>query len=353
MIGRFSYQARRTFASPSSSSNGPLSGIKVLDLTRILAGPSCTMTLADFGADVYKIEHVKGGDGTRNWAPFLDNSKMSSYFVSLNRNKKSVCINFQSVEGQKVLRDLAQKCDVLVENYVPGVLQKYKLDYDSLKHVAPQLVYCSITGFGSEGPYAKKPGVDLIAASYTAFLSLTGPKNGEPCRAAVSTIDLMTGLHAEGAILAALLERHRTGCGRKIDTNLFSTGVWALTAYALNYLNLGLEATRIGTEHESVVPYKAFRSKDGYFTAGAINDDQFEEFCSILGVPELRTDKRFLSCQDRAENRETLYEILEPIFGEKTTSEWCELLSGTSLPYAPLNTISQVIQVFNRLLRVT
>lgn len=343
MIGRFSHQARRTFALPSSSSNnGPLSGVKVLDLTRILAGPACTMTLADFGADVYKIEHIKGGDGTRNWAPFLKGSKMSCYFASLNRNKKSICIDFQSVEGQTVLRGLAQKCDVLVENYVPGVLQKYKLDYESLKNVAPRLVYCSITGFGSEGPYAKKPGVDLIAASYTAFLSMTGPKNGEPCRAAVSTIDLMTGLQAEGAILAALFERYRTGCGRKIEANLFSTGVWALKGYALNYLNLGVEATRMGTEHESVVPYKAFESKDGYFTTGAINDHQFEKFCSILGVPELSTDERFLSCKDRAENRELLYEILSPIFREKTTSEWYELMKNTSLPHAPLNTVSQV-----------
>lgn len=351
MIVRLSHLAKRTFSTPSASSNGPLSGIKILDLTRILAGPSCTMTFADFGADVYKIEHIKGGDGTRNWAPFLKGSKMSSYFVSLNRNKKSVCVNFQSVEGQKLLRDLAQKCDVLIENYVPGVLQKYGLDYDSLKNIAPRLVYCSITGFGSEGPYATKPGVDLIAASYTAFLNMTGPKNGEPCRTAVSTIDLMTGLHAEGAILAALLERHRTGYGRKIDANLFSTGIWALGAYALNYLNLGLEASRMGTEHESVVPYKSFKSKDGYITAGAINDHQFNEFCSILSVPELSADKRFLSCKDRAEHREALYEIVEPIFCEKTTTEWCELLSGTSLPHAPLNTVSQVI-VFDRFMRV-
>lgn len=303
------------------------------------------MNLADFGAEVYKIEHVKGGDNTRNWAPFLQGSegaKMSCYFAAMNRNKKSVCVDFQQAEGRQLLHDLARKCDVLVENYVPGVLRKYSLDYDSLQGVAPQLVYCSITGFGSEGPYATKPGVDLIAASYTGFLSLTGPKNGEPCRAAVSTIDLMTGLHAQGAILAALLERHRTGLGRKIDTNLFSTGVWALAGFALNYLNLGLEASRMGTEHESVVPYKAFESKDGYVTTGAISDTQFEEFCSVLDTPELRTDPRFETCEARAKNRQELYAILEPLFSAKTTSEWCELLSGTSLPYAPLNSISEV-----------
>lgn len=324
------------------ASAGPLKGVKVLDLTRIIAGPMCSLILADFGADVYKIEIPGRGDDTRHWPPVFPDGQSSSTYIAINRNKKSICVDFKTKAGQQLLHQMAQKCDVLVENYVPGVLEKYSLDYKTLSEIAPQLIYCSVTGFGSEGPYSRKPGVDLIAASLSGHLYITGPENGEPCRTGTSNIDIMTGLRANSAILAALYERQKTGRGRKIDADLFSTAVASLKNYAVSYLNYGIQVERLGTEHNYVVPYKCFKSKDGHITVGAINDSQFKTLCELIAKPELATDERFATASQRSGNRKALIPILIEVFHKKTTKEWCNILENTSLPHAPLNDFSQV-----------
>ncbi len=326
----------------STTSNGPLEGVTVLDMTRLLAGPTCTMVLADYGAKVIKIEDPKTGDITRSWSPFLHDSRTSCYYAALNRGKRSVCVNFKTAEGRELLHNLAKKCDILVENFVPGVLRKYALDYDSVKSIAPTLIYCSLTGFGSEGPYTRKPGVDLIAASMGGHLSMTGPEDGEPCRTGISAIDIMTGLHLTTAMLAALFEQKRTGRGRKIDANLFTTALATMEHYAIASLNLGVEPKRLGTEHMTVVPYKSFKSKDGYFTCGAVSDSQFKKMCEILDVPELYADERFSSCAKRAQRRKELHSILSRKFVQKSTMEWCDTFADSSLPHGPLNTVGQV-----------
>lgn len=331
----------------SAISNGPLKGVKVLDLTRIIAGPLCTLILADYGADIYKVENPSRGDDCRQWPPLFQDSQTSSTFIALNRNKKSICVDFKTKSGQDLLQKMAEKCDVLVENYVPGVLKKYSLDYETLSKRAPHLIYCSVTGFGSEGPYSHKPGVDLIAASLSGNLHITGPEDGEPCRTGTSNIDIMTGLRANSAIIAALYERQKTGRGRKIDADLLSTAVSALKNYAISYLNLNLQVKRLGTEHNYVVPYKCFKSKDSYITLGAINDAQFKTLCEIIGKSELADDERFATAAKRSANRKSLIDILVPIFRQKTTEEWCKLLANTTLLHAPVNDISQVRVFFS------
>ncbi|XP_065202887.1 succinate--hydroxymethylglutarate CoA-transferase [Planococcus citri] len=328
----------------TKSADGPLKGIKVLDLSRIIAGPMCTLMLADLGADVYKVENPGRGDDSRRWPPIFKDGQSSSTFIALNRNKKSICVDFKTKDGQELLKKMAEKCDVLVENYVPGVLKKYSLDYDSLKEVAPHLVYCSLTGFGSKGPYANKPGVDLIAASLSGNLYITGPEDGEPCRSGTSTIDIMTGLRANAAIIAALYDKAKTGRGRKIDADLFSTAVVSLKNYAVSYLNMNIDCKRLGTEHSYVVPYKCFKSKDSYITVGAINDPQFKILAEIVGRPELAQDEKFATATARSKNRKVLTSLFCDIFVTKTTKEWCALLAGTPLPHAPLNGIKEVFE---------
>nr|CAD7442676.1 unnamed protein product [Timema bartmani] len=221
----------------------PLAGLKVIDLTRIVAGPYCTMILGDLGAEVIKVEVPGTGDEARKWGPpFVKDSKDTCYFAALNRNKKSICVNLKSKKGQELVYDLARQCDVLVENYVPGKLRQFLLDYESVQTVAPHLVYCSLTGFGPKGPYSKRPGYDVIAASMGGLLNITGPKEGEPCKVGVAVTDIATGLYAHGAIMAALLQRARTGRGQKIDCNLLSTQIACLINVGSNYLNAGLEA---------------------------------------------------------------------------------------------------------------
>lgn len=244
----------------SKSDLQPLDGIRVLDLTRIVAGPYCTMILGDLGAEEIKIERPGAGDESRNWGPpYVNNTKESCYFVSVNRNKKSVCMDIKHEKGRELLYELARRSDVLVENYVPGKLDSMKLGYDDFAEFAPHLIYCSITGFGSVGPYRKKPGYDVIAASMGGLLHITGPKNGEPVKPGVAVTDLATGLYAHGAIMAALLKRIKTGRGQKIDCNLLSTQISTLINIGSNYLNAGQEASRWGTAHQSIVPYEADR----------------------------------------------------------------------------------------------
>uniref|UniRef100_A0A1B6EF02 Succinate--hydroxymethylglutarate CoA-transferase n=2 Tax=Clastoptera arizonana TaxID=38151 RepID=A0A1B6EF02_9HEMI len=321
----------------------PLDGIKVIDLTRIVAGPYCTMILSDLGAEVFKIEQPGSGDEARKWGPpFVKDSKASCYFVSLNRNKKSVCINLKSPHGIKVIKDLAKLSDVLVENYVPGKLDKLGLGYNDFKDIAPQLVYLSLTGYGPIGPYSKRPGYDVIAASIGGLLDITGPLNGDPCKVGVAMTDLATGLFAHGAIMAALIQRSKTGLGQKIDCNLLSTQVASLINIGSNYLNAGTKAKRWGTAHESIVPYETFKTKDGYFTIGAGSDQQFKLLCERLNVSSIFEDIRFSNNTLRVKNRTILIDELNKLFRNKTTSELISLFDGSGIPYGQVNSIEQV-----------
>ncbi|XP_058120295.1 succinate--hydroxymethylglutarate CoA-transferase [Anopheles coustani] len=321
----------------------PLEGVKILDLTRIVAGPYCTMVLGDLGAEVYKIERPYAGDESRKWGPpFMPNSTDSVYFMAANRNKKSVCVNLKT--GREVIYELAQKCDVLVENYVPGKLDGLGLGYETLKTIAPSLVYCSITGFGSEGPYRSKPGYDVIAASMGGLLHITGSEDGPPAKVGIAITDIATGLYAHGAILAALLQRYRTGRGQKIDVNLFSTQVACLINVASNYLNANKEAKRWGTAHESIVPYEAFETQTGYITLGCGSDAQFVSLCQLLGVEELAQDVRFVNNRTRVDHRNELITILSAILKRKTSSEWMEVFKEASFPVGPINSMREVFQ---------
>lgn len=334
---------RAHIATDTGGKQFPLEGVRILDLTRIVAGPYCTMVLGDLGAEVYKIERPYEGDESRKWGPpFMRNSTDSVYFMAANRNKKSVCVNLKT--GREVIYELAKKCDVLVENYVPGKLDSLGLGYETLKSIAPSLVYCSITGFGSEGPYKAKPGYDVIAASMGGLLHITGSEDGPPAKVGIAITDIATGLYAHGAILAALLQRHRTGRGQKIDVNLFSTQVACLINVASNYLNAGKEAKRWGTAHESIVPYEAFETKTGYITLGCGSDAQFVSLCRLLGVAELAQDERFASNRTRVSHRKELIAILSDILKSKSSSDWMRIFEGASFPVGPINSMKEVFE---------
>ncbi|KAF8789202.1 succinate--hydroxymethylglutarate CoA-transferase-like [Argiope bruennichi] len=327
--------------SENQTVESPLSGIRVLDMTRILAGPFCTMILGDLGAEIIKVENPDGGDETRNWGPPFVNGE-STYFLSINRNKKSISIDMKLPKGRDLIKELAVKSDVLVENFVPGKLSTFGLDYESLHKVAPHLVYCSITGYGSSGPYSTRPGYDVIAASVGGLLHITGPEDGEPCKVGVAMTDLSTGLYAHGAIMAALLQRLKTGKGQKIECDLLSTQVSLLVNISSNYLNGKKEAKRWGTAHESIVPYQAFKTKDGFITVGAGSNKQFKILCEILNIQHFLTDSKYLSNKERVENRKVLISELTNIFSQKTTQHWMNMLEESGIPYGPVNNMEQV-----------
>ncbi len=336
----------RRFSTAAYPVPSPLTGVTVVDLTRILAGPFCTMLLGDLGARVIKIEHPDGGDETRRWGPpFVPGTNESCYFLSVNRNKESLSVNIQRPEGQEIVRRLVSNSDVFVENFIPGKLEKYGLGYGDLRDVNERLVYCSLTGFGSDGPDAKRAGYDLMAASIGGLLGVTGPEGGEPAKVGVAMTDLTTGLYAHGAILAALLHRDVTGRGQWVQTNLLASQVSCMVNLASNYLNAGQEAKRHGTAHASIVPYQSFLCSDGqYMTVGALSDVQFKKFCSIIGHSDLAEDVRFLRNSDRVTNREALLSTLKAAFREKTVDEWEENFRNSGLPYGPVNTLGRVFR---------
>nr|XP_022301356.1 succinate--hydroxymethylglutarate CoA-transferase-like [Crassostrea virginica] len=325
----------------SSSSTGPLSGYRVLDLSRVLAGPYCTMILGDLGAEVIKIERPGIGDDTRSWGPPFKGSE-AVYFLTVNRNKKSVAVDIKTRKGQDIIKKLATKCDVLVENYIPGKLEQYNLGYHQLKSEAPHLVYCSISGYGQTGPYAKRAGYDVIVSGVAGLMHITGPREGEPCKVGVAMTDLSTGLYAHGAIMAAILQRQRTGQGQHIDCDLFSTQVASLINIGANYLNAGIEASRHGTAHPSIVPYQAFRTQDSYLLVGAGNDGQFKLLCQRLKLGHLQKDKKFSTNKARVANREELIQLLNEKFSSNTTKYWLNLLENSGIPYGPINNMEAV-----------
>jgi len=331
------------------SSNSPLEGIKVLDLSRILAGPFCTMMLGDLGAEVIKIERPDCGDDVRTWGPPFaegpNGHRESCYYLSVNRNKKSVTIDFKDPKELEIVRRLALESDVMVENFQPGTLSKYGLDYQSLATENPRLVQCSVTGFGQTGPDSQRGGYDVIAASIGGLMHITGPEDGTPCKTGTAMTDLATGLYAHSAIVTALLHRQKTGLGQHIDCNLLSTSVSLLVNTASNYLNGNQEGKRWGSAHASIVPYQSFQTKDGFFTIGAGNDTLFRELCDVIDRRDLiETSDKFARNEDRVVNREELIEILTQTFKEKTNSEWNRVFTKARVrfPYGPVNSLSAV-----------
>lgn len=284
---------------------------------------------------------MKLGDESRKWGPpFLPNSSDSVYFLASNRNKRSICVDLK--QGTSVLYDLVRKSDILVENYVPGKLKSFGLDYESLRTVNPSLIYCSITGYGSVGPYATRPGYDVIAASVGGLMDITGPEDGAPCKVGVAMTDLATGLYAHGAILAALMHRNATGQGQKIDADLLSTQVASLINIGSSFLNSGKEAKRWGTAHESIVPYEAFKTSSGYLTVGAGSDSQFESLCKLMNDSHLSTDQMYLTNKDRVANRKSLIESLSKVFIQRSNKEWMNIFKDAPFPVGPINSVREV-----------
>ncbi|XP_048384972.1 succinate--hydroxymethylglutarate CoA-transferase isoform X2 [Stegostoma tigrinum] len=318
----------------------PLDGVKILDLTRVLAGPFATMILGDLGAEIIKVERPGAGDDTRAWGPPFVGTE-SAYFLSVNRNKKSIAVNLKDPCGARVIKDLASVCDVLIENYVPGKLAEMGLGYRHIQEIAPHIIYCSITGYGQTGPMSQRGGYDSVVCAVSGLMHITGPQDGDPVRPGVAMTDLATGLYSHGAIMAGLLQKEKTGKGLHIDCNLLSSQVACLSHIAANYLTGGKEAKRWGTAHESIVPYQAFETKDGYLVVGTGNDQQFSVVCNILSLPALSQDPRFKMNKLRVQNRRELIDILCARFLDKTTQNWLELFEGSGVPYGPINSIQQ------------
>jgi formyl-CoA transferase len=333
---------------------GPLKGVRVLDLTRVLAGPVATQILADLGAEVIKVERPGGGDDTRGWGPpFLKDragreTTESTYFTACNRGKKSVRIDIATTEGQTLVRALAAHCDVLVENYKVGDLKRYGLDFESLHPQLPGLVYCSITGYGQTGPYADRAGYDPIAQAMSGLMSVTGEPEDmpgtAPQRVGVAVVDLMAGHYAVIGILAALLHHRATGEGQHIDIGLLDVGVGSMANIASAYLGAGVVARRNGGVHPSVVPSQVFRASDGWLILAAGNDSQFASLCEAAGRPELAGDPRFRTNSERVRNRSALIPILDAMFRRRTVREWSDLCAGAGVPCGPIYTIDQVFE---------
>ena len=330
----------------------PLSGIRVLDLSRILAGPWCGQLLADLGAEVIKVERPGEGDDTRGWGPpFVRDAQSgeqgdAAYFLCANRGKKSVTIDFTTPAGQALVRELAERCDVLLENYKVGGLAKYGLDYASLAPSHPRLVYCSITGFGQSGPYARRPGYDFLVQAMGGLMSITGERDdrpgGGPQKVGVALTDVMTGLYASVAVLAALRSRDETGRGQHIDVSLLDVQIAALANQAANFLVTGEAPRRLGNDHPSIVPYRAFPARDGHLIVAIGNDVQFRSFCEAAGRPEIAADERFRDNEARVRNREALGALLEELTRGKTVDEWIALLERANVPGGPINTLDRV-----------
>ncbi len=328
--------------------SGPLKGVRVLDLSRVLAGPMCTQLLGDLGAEVIKVERPGAGDDTRQWGPpFLADTggnptRESAYYLCANRNKRSLAVDIGSPEGQALIRELATKSDVLVENFKTGGLKKYGLDYDTIRQLNPALVYCSITGFGQTGPYAARPGYDLLIQAMGGLMSITGPQDGEPCKVGVAVSDIMCGMYAAVAILAALRSKDASGRGQHIDMALLDAQVSWLANQGQRYLISGEVARRRGNAHPDVVPYQVFKAKDGHIILGVGNDQQFRRFCDFAGRPDLADDSRFASNDRRVRNRDALIPELEALIAARPVSEWLEGLAARNVPCGPVNTIDQV-----------
>ena len=333
--------------------SGALSHLRVLDLSRILAGPWATQMLGDLGADIIKVERPGIGDDTRGWGPpFADTitgdaaedaAARSAYFCSVNRNKRSLAIDITSPEGSAILRRLAAEADILVENFKVGGLAKYGLDYAALKAVNPALVYCSITGFGMDGPDAHRAGYDFMIQGMGGLMSVTGEPDGMPMKVGVALVDVLTGTNAATAILAAVMHAQRTGDGQHIDMSLFDVSVASLANQALNYLVSGQVPGRLGNAHPNIVPYQAFATADGHIILAVGNDSQFRKFCKVAGCAALVDDPAYATNRERVENRDRLLPHITAAFARQTTDWWLAELANVGVPAGPINPIDAVL----------
>ncbi len=331
---------------PASPPPAALAGIRVLDLSRVLAGPWCTQILGDLGAEVIKIEKPGKGDDTRSWGPpFLPGVDGkhgdAAYFLCANRNKRSVTVDFAKPEGAEIVRRLAPQCQILVENFKTGGLKKYGLDYSSLAKLNPALVYCSITGFGQTGPYSKRPGYDYMIQAIGGLMSLTGEPDGEPMKSAVAVADLFTGMYAVSGILAALRHAERTGTGQHLDVSLLDCQVAMLANLGASYLVSGEKPQRLGNQHASIAPYQVFTTADGHIVLTIGNEGQFRDFCTAAGIA-LADDPRYSSNEARVSHRVALTQALRPVLLARTTADWIAALEKAEVPCGPINTLDQV-----------
>lgn len=331
-----------------SKNTGPLKGVRVFDMTRILAGPSATQILGDYGADIIKIEKPGQGDDTRGWGPpYLQDAdgqdtSESSYYLSANRNKRSLALDFTKPEGLAIAKKLIGSCDILFENYKVGTLDKYGLGYDQLKKEFPRLIYCSLTGFGHTGPYKDRAGYDFLIQGMGGIMSLTGPVEGPPYKIGVAKSDLICGLYALSGILAALYHREKTGEGQLIDLSLLDTQVATLSNAGQYYLTSGKVTPRMGNAHPTIVPYEVFNTTDGYIILAVGNDSQFKNFCECAERPDLWQDARFTQNRNRVKNRDVLLPILRDIIAQKPQGWWMAELEKRGVPCGPVNNLDQV-----------
>jgi len=349
--------------------SGPLSHLRVLDLTRVLAGPWCTQTLGDLGADVIKVERPDTGDDTRAWGPsWLTDGEGkpttdSAYFSSCNRNKRSITVDISKPEGQALLRELAAKCDILVENYKLGDLKRYGLDYQSLARVNPKLVYCSITAYGQDGPYAQRPGYDLLCQAEGGLMAINGHADvedggpgGGPVKVVIAVTDVLSGLNATIGILAAVEARHSTGRGQHIDIALLDSIVQFGANQIATYFITGKQPKRVGNAHVNLAPYQSFRTADGYMIVGAGNDGQWRKLCEAMGAPDMAFRPEYLEMKDRNAHRPQLVRDMEAILTQQPTQHWLDTFASLGIPHAPINTYDQVFahpQVQHRALKMS
>ena len=319
----------------------PLKGFRVLDLSRILAGPYCTMILGDQGADVIKVERPGSGDDTRTWGPPFAGGE-SAYYLCCNRNKKSIVIDLTNPAGLELVRELAKVSDVLVENFTPGLTKRFGLDFETIHKINPRLVYCSITAYGQDGPYRNRPGYDMVLSAVGGLMWITGERDGNPCKVGVAITDVLTGVYASGAITAALLWRERSGRGQYLDISLLDVQIAGLANIASNYLVAGKEATRWGAAHESIVPYQVFRTKDRPIAIAVANQKLWVSFCKVVGKENWLADPRFESNPVRVKNREILISLIDELFAHKTCDEWMEILIGAAIPCGPVNNMQHL-----------
>ncbi len=326
----------------SALTPGSLTGLRVLDLSRVLAGPFCTQLLGDLGAEIIKIEPPGKGDDTRQWGPPWFHGE-SAYYLCCNRNKKSVTINFKTAQGRELICRLAALADIVVENFKVGALKAYGLDYSSLHQINPRLIYCSITGYGQDGPYKHLPGYDFIIQAQGGIMSLTGEAEGAPCKVGVAIADMMSGMYAANAILAALFYRERTGLGQQVDIALFDAQISWLANVAMNYLVSNEPPQRFGNAHPNLVPYQIFAAADDFIAIGVGNDEQFRRLCAALARTDLLQNPNYVTNPQRVAHRETLIQQLQNEFQKQPVAVWLEKMARTQIPAAPINTVPQAL----------
>jgi crotonobetainyl-CoA:carnitine CoA-transferase CaiB-like acyl-CoA transferase len=327
---------------PKKAARPPLAGIRVLDLTRVLAGPFCSMSLGDMGAEVIKIEELGKGDDTRGWPPFAGGE--ATYFLSVNRNKKSLTLNMKATEGQEILRKLVARSDVVLENFRPGTMERLGFGYDSLRRLNPRLIYCSISGFGESGPEASRPGYDLIVQGESGIMDLTGFSDGPPVKVGNSIADLVAGMAAAQGIVLALLSRQRSGKGQKVEIGMLDVMASLLTYQAGLYWNAGGRPARRGNQHPSIVPYEVFQAKDAYLTLGVANNSLWERCCRAIGRAEVAQDPRFDSEAHRVANRGALIPLLNEVFATRPADEWLKRLEDAGVPAGRIRSVAEVCE---------